>query len=204
MRAVTVATDPITGVAGFLKPGNRVDILATFEVGRDTIAKTVLQDVELLAIGAEALPPDIAQPAPDASAKGGVPKAEEKPAPKTVDQKTQATATLAVRPDDAIRLVIAATKGNVRLSLRPANEHTFVPVPAMDAYEVIGQRPPELNSSSAPNTASNAAAPPAPKSALPAEPASQPAASASRATGLTRAAPSVEVIRGSQRETVTP
>jgi pilus assembly protein CpaB len=55
MRAVTVAVTEIKGVAGFVKPGDRVDILTTFELdksgGGSTTRKTrtVLQDVLVLA-----------------------------------------------------------------------------------------------------------------------------------------------------------
>lgn len=56
MRAVAVALDPIIGVAGFLKPGDRVDVVATFTVDDMKVTRTVLQDVTLLAIGPEIRP----------------------------------------------------------------------------------------------------------------------------------------------------
>jgi pilus assembly protein CpaB len=53
-RAVTIAVSEIKGVAGFVKPGDHVDILSTFEIERkeeDTLKKTttVLQNVLVLA-----------------------------------------------------------------------------------------------------------------------------------------------------------
>jgi pilus assembly protein CpaB len=53
-RAVTIAVSEIKGVAGFVKPGDHVDILSTFEIereGEDTLKKTttVLQNVLVLA-----------------------------------------------------------------------------------------------------------------------------------------------------------
>ena len=53
MRAVTVALDPIIGVAGFLKPGDCVDVVVTFKLsdGLKGITRTVLQNVQLLALG---------------------------------------------------------------------------------------------------------------------------------------------------------
>lgn len=55
MRAVTVSVTEVKGVAGFVKPGDRVDVLSTFEVPNDgggesaKKTKTVLQDVLVLA-----------------------------------------------------------------------------------------------------------------------------------------------------------
>jgi pilus assembly protein CpaB len=205
MRAVTVSTDPVSGVAGFLKPGNRVDVIATFEVGRETVARTILQDVSLLAIGAEATRAEEAPPQPEATdQKGGPPRPAEKPAPKNADQRIQATATLAVNPVDAQRLIIAATKGKICLALRPANEREYAPVAAIDAYDVIGRRPPEVNAGSAPpNGQTPSSTQPATQPGKPETgPGSQQGASlqaAARSTG-----PQVEILRGTQRETVTP
>jgi len=49
MRAITVKVDAVTGVAGFLHPGSRVDLIA---VGRGN-AKTILQDLKILAVGTQ-------------------------------------------------------------------------------------------------------------------------------------------------------
>lgn len=54
MRAVTVSVTEVKGVAGFVKPGDRVDVISTFEVSKEGSeplkkTKTVLQDVLVLA-----------------------------------------------------------------------------------------------------------------------------------------------------------
>jgi pilus assembly protein CpaB len=54
LRAVSVAVTEVKGVAGFVKPGDRVDVLSTFEVDKDggdklRTTKTVLQNVLVLA-----------------------------------------------------------------------------------------------------------------------------------------------------------
>ncbi len=57
MRAVSVAVTEVKGVAGFVKPGDRVDVLSTFQVSksgeRDSdktqVIRTVLQNVLVLA-----------------------------------------------------------------------------------------------------------------------------------------------------------
>ncbi|MEA3403911.1 MAG: Flp pilus assembly protein CpaB [Armatimonadota bacterium] len=43
MRAVTVALDPVSGVGGFVLPGDHVDVLATFERERVGMTCTILQ-----------------------------------------------------------------------------------------------------------------------------------------------------------------
>jgi len=52
MRAVTVRVDDVVGVAGFLLPGNRVDILATKTDRRSNraSAETILRDIKVLAV----------------------------------------------------------------------------------------------------------------------------------------------------------
>ena len=120
------------------------NIISTFDVGRETVARTVIQDVLLLAIGTEAAPAEKPQPADTAAGqKSETPPAS--PRQDKTDQKLQSTATLAVTPADAQRLIIASTKGIIRLALRPANEREYVPMPGIDAYSVIGVRPPEVN-----------------------------------------------------------
>ena len=51
MRAVTVRVDDVVGVAGFLLPGNTVDILASRKQGRDrAITETILRNIKVLAV----------------------------------------------------------------------------------------------------------------------------------------------------------
>ncbi len=51
MRAVTVRVDDVIGVAGFLLPGNTVDILASRKNGRNrAITETILKNIKVLAV----------------------------------------------------------------------------------------------------------------------------------------------------------
>jgi pilus assembly protein CpaB len=51
MRAVTVRVNDVVGVAGFLLPGNRVDVVASRREGnRQSITRTILQDLKVLAV----------------------------------------------------------------------------------------------------------------------------------------------------------
>jgi pilus assembly protein CpaB len=49
-RPMTVKVTPLTGTAGFIRPGDRVDIIASARVREQSKAKMILQDIEVLAI----------------------------------------------------------------------------------------------------------------------------------------------------------
>lgn len=97
MRAVSVKVDEVIGVAGFVLPGTRVDVLATFADGGDrqeAVTRVILQNVEALAAGQTTQP----------DAQG---------TPKTVP-----VITLLVSPEEAEDLTLAATQGQIQLALR--------------------------------------------------------------------------------------
>lgn len=104
-RGVTVPVDEIVGVAGFVKPGDIVDVLVTIDEGvieeNEKITMTLLQNVQVIAIGQ-----DIDPPTKDEQAKKG---------------KLASSVTLAVQPLEAERLVLAGESGKLRLALRPLN-----------------------------------------------------------------------------------
>jgi pilus assembly protein CpaB len=96
MRALSLRTDEIVGVAGFLLPGTHVDVLVTLHPTNapDPLTTTVLQDVEVLATGQKT------EPDPDG-----------KPITSTV-------VTILVSPEDAEKVVLASAQGSVHFSLR--------------------------------------------------------------------------------------
>ena len=95
-RAVTVGVNEVAGVAGFLAPQNRVDIVLTTQIPSSpsqNISKIVLQDVPILATG------QITE------------QKEGKPA-------IVPTVTLDLTPGDAEKLILASSKGSLQLLLR--------------------------------------------------------------------------------------
>lgn len=94
MRAVSVKVDEVIGVAGFVLPGTRVDVLATFGDRDAAVTRVILQNVEALAAGQTTQP--------DAQGK-----------PQTVP-----VITLLVSPEEAEDLTLAATQGQIQLALR--------------------------------------------------------------------------------------
>jgi pilus assembly protein CpaB len=97
-RAMAVKVDDVVGVAGFINPGNHVDVLVTIQQSAQQSppeTKTVLQNVLVLATG------------PDLDRKGK----EEKPSSVKV-------ITLEVTPEEGEKLGLAATEGKILLALR--------------------------------------------------------------------------------------
>ena len=118
-RAITVAVNEVIGVAGFVQPGDRVDVLATFDrtlAGVD-MTRTVLQSVEVLAIAQQT---EIQNDRPQVTT----------------------TVTLAVSLDEAERLTLAEETGVLRLALKPALFGDEEPVRGVTSNEVLGLAPP--------------------------------------------------------------
>jgi pilus assembly protein CpaB len=100
MRAMAVHVDDVVGVAGFLHPDDRVDVIATLRPTRpnnaESTSKVILQNVRVLAVGKELEVSD--------------------------GNRAQATpttvATLLVDSDGSERLALAASEGRIILTLR--------------------------------------------------------------------------------------
>jgi len=108
-RAMSVPVDEVTGVAGMVKRGDRVDIVAVVSMGDNSPqprSVVVLQNVAVLAVGTTL-------------------------SPQADDKAVQAkTATVAVNLQDALRLKMAVQRGNISLLLRsPADQSATYPAP---------------------------------------------------------------------------
>lgn len=124
LRAVTVATDPADGVELFVRPEDHVDVLATDEPGSGPAeARTVLQNVLLLAVGSQ-ISPEPPADAPAAPVSGA------------------AHITLAVTPRQAQALVLAAARGHLHLALRAAGDGGEAALPALPALPPVHKPPP--------------------------------------------------------------
>ena len=125
MRATSVRTNEISGVAGFLYPGSHVDVLATFTVpgGRGNagpVTRTILQNVQVLTAGEKV--------EPDPSGK-----------PETVS-----VVTLLLNPQDSQKLLLASTQGTIQFVLRNgADEGRQTVAPTRLAQLADGVAPPE-------------------------------------------------------------
>jgi pilus assembly protein CpaB len=156
MRAIAIQIPNVaTGVAGFILPGNKVDVLINFNerpggppapIG----AEVLFEDVEILAVDQRI----------------------EAPAENKVDAAQMRSVTLLVTPEQASRLHEATSEGTLHLSLRnPTDTSRSAPKAARGASLLEG-----LGRALATAAATKAARParPAPKVAAPPPPAPAP------------------------------
>ena len=100
-RAMAVHVDEVVAVAGFIQPGDRVDVLATLHTDEDKsrpVTKIILENVPVLATGERAT--DASKTAPAGNAE---------------DPHVM---TLEVSPPEAEQLALAASEGRIQLALR--------------------------------------------------------------------------------------
>ena len=152
MRAVSVRVNEVVGVAGFVLPGMRVDVLVTGRppAAEGTLTTTVLQNILVLSAG-QTVQPDANGQAINAP-----------------------TVTLLVTPEQAEILTLAGNDGRIQLVLRNSTDQGVAPTPGHDATQLYrrGALPPQpkpvLEASARPRVASRprvevaVAAPPPP------------------------------------------
>lgn len=123
-RAVTIGINDITGMAGFAKPGDFVDVMLISKSDTHVSGRIVLQNVQLLAINQNGDVP--ANTDSDASNGDAVKMSGQSSSSSSGSASSQgkasdklATATLALTPEDALKLVTDAQDGTLYLVLRP-------------------------------------------------------------------------------------
>jgi pilus assembly protein CpaB len=105
MRALSVKVNEVIGVAGYVVPGTRVDVIVTLGNqggGTDSMTRVVVSDVEVLTAGTRM---------DAAKARDGQPI-------------SASVVTLLVTPDDAERIALAANEGSIMLTLRNPMDRT--------------------------------------------------------------------------------
>lgn len=122
MRATSVRSNEVVGVAGFLFPGSHVDVLATYRPlhSDSPITQTVLQNVEVLTAGQNI------QPDPQGK-------------PQTVN-----VVTLLLSPEDSEKLLLASSQATIQFVLRSGadTEHSNPRPISMDELLSGVQKPP--------------------------------------------------------------
>lgn len=149
MRAVSFSVNDVTGVSGFAKPGDKVDILLVTErEGKNRItSKILLKDVLILAVNKSSGQP---QPQPQNTDKNGkgVPdgSAPRQTSSSTVSIGTPSVVTVALTPYDAAKLIASTQIGQLQMLLRPANDegdhyvgYYVIPLPKAEAPQPAPQ-----------------------------------------------------------------
>lgn len=121
MRAVSVKVNDVAAVAGFVLPGTRVDVLLTgvpTQGDNTPTTTTVLENVQVLSAG---------------------PKLERDASGQPVNVPV---ITLLVSPEDAQKLALASTQGQLQLSLRSPLDLASVEIPAVKNPALYRMPPP--------------------------------------------------------------
>jgi pilus assembly protein CpaB len=169
MRAMSVKVDEVIGVAGFVLPGTRVDVVVTIRrqtgnTAEEAMSRTVVSNVLVLTAGTKYDQDQAKEP------------------------QNSSVVTLAVNPADAERIALASAEGKISLALRNPLD--------VEPTETNGVRVSALMHGTAPAPAPAAPRPAAPRRApvaapAPVAPAPPPAPASSIYT--------VETIRGAKR-----
>ena len=96
MRAISVRVNEVVGVAGFVTPGNRVDVFVTLTRNDSSLTRVVTSNVQVLTAGTK----------------------YEQDKSKSGEAIPSTVVTLLLSPEEAERVVLAAAQGQIMLALR--------------------------------------------------------------------------------------
>jgi pilus assembly protein CpaB len=130
-RATSIDVNIVSGVSGFVLPGDRVDVLCTIDnaPGQQqgvAVTKTILQNIEVVA--------------------AGVKTTTNKSDPITVQ-----TVTLIVEPKEAEDLTLGMHEGRIHLVLRNPVDSQIVAMKPSDTREVFGLAAPKTTAAARPS-----------------------------------------------------
>jgi pilus assembly protein CpaB len=121
-RAIAVKGDKVIGIAGFINPGNKVDVLVTIEDPQKKEekekTKTILENIMVLATGTQI-------------------QKNEKGEPSPVD-----VYTLAVTPEEAEILSLGANQGKLQLALRSVTDTETVLTKGVNISQMLASYSP--------------------------------------------------------------
>ena len=118
MRAVSVRVNEVIGVAGYVLPGTRVDVVATANPTsqpQDATSKVILSNVQVLTAGTR------------------LEQDQEKGKPMSVT-----VVTLLVYPEQSERLALASTEGKIQLALRNPLDTSAPETPGIKQAGLLG------------------------------------------------------------------
>ena len=129
-RAMSVAVDAETGVAGFIQPGNYVDVIVTIrpddmEDDRKWVSKAFLQGVKVLAVGRRL----------ESGEEAG------KATSKRSSVRDKPTVTLELSLDESQELALSASRGDIHLVLRNDIDITQQDTQGVATSSLVGLEP---------------------------------------------------------------
>jgi len=120
-RAMSVKVDNVVGVAGFVLPGTRVDVLVTLDQAageEEPKTKLLLQNIRV-------------------ASAGQTTERDEQGEPQSVP-----VVTLLVNPAQGEKLALASSEGSIRLALRNSLDMDTVATPGVRAGRLVNEPPP--------------------------------------------------------------
>jgi pilus assembly protein CpaB len=135
MRGISVRSNDVVGVAGFLYPGSHVDVLVSYREQKtaEMVTQIVLQDVEVLTAGQKLQPDPQGKP------------------------ESVAVVTVLLTPQDAAKLALATQLGTIQFVLRNGADNTKAPPFSVAMLQMAGGetplQPPKARSSAKPRPA---------------------------------------------------
>jgi pilus assembly protein CpaB len=133
LRAMGVAVNKVVGAGGLVRPGDRVDIIAVLDITYEDIITerdiqitrsfVIAQNVEVLAVEQD-LKNQISAPGTTTGASESEGTFVEQPEA----QPEGTVATLALSPDQMLRVMLSEEKGSIRLSVRAVGDDEIVEV----------------------------------------------------------------------------
>ncbi|WP_316897737.1 Flp pilus assembly protein CpaB [Pseudodesulfovibrio indicus] len=122
-RAMAVKGNVIMGLSGFVRPGDRVDVIVSMTMGRDDkpVTKLVLERIKVLATGTQLQPPT----------KEGMTA--------SVD-----VYTLELTPEESERLALAASRGTLHFALRNEQDEEGVLTLGSDIPKALAALRPKM------------------------------------------------------------
>jgi pilus assembly protein CpaB len=118
MRAMSVKVNDVIGVAGFVVPKSRVDVVVTIRRQNDSMTRTAASNIEVLAVGTRQ---------DQGKAEGDS---------KTPNAST--AVTLMVSPDDAEKITLAQAEGEIMLMLRNPADTEVANTPGVRTDQLLG------------------------------------------------------------------
>ena len=137
MRAITIAVSEVKGVAGFVKPGDHVDVLVTFndftdKENRTQVTKTVLQNTLVIAAAQQATSREFKDTLDNDDQQ--ILLKSDKKRDKSPSAQVVSSVTLALTPQDSEKLALADETGELRLALRSERDFS-APTVKLSGYK---------------------------------------------------------------------
>jgi pilus assembly protein CpaB len=143
-RAVSIGVDAVSGVSGLLRPGDKVDVLGTFDLTKNSVLEkrtfTLLHNIVVLAVGKYLGTESLIKEALKSKNAEELKKRLDSLRTRVIrDNKRQETVTLLVEPAQAQKIVLTQQIGRLSLSLcSKVDENEGATPKSINGKEMLG------------------------------------------------------------------